>query len=356
MRSPAATSPRSSCRPTAWTRQASRPSPSASCRWRRRRASPPWSAATRRIAGRVRADGIHVEGGKAALADMIDRMQDKIMVGAGGAKTRDDALELGEERPDYMFFGRFGYDTQAEPHRRNLALGQWWAEMIEIPCIVLAGNGLASVEAVAATGAEFVGAVERRVRATASTRREAVASANRLLDETRAAFRGADLVAAPSGHGSRARALARRRRHWQARRPAPAQKAARDGPCFRRPSPIAPGCRPSAAGATPAAPGATPAGVDPRVRRQPARRRPRSRAVRRQARRCGLWRLPARSLRDRLQSGPGAGAKTAIPPRRRWSPRSCRAGSACRATMSRPPNGTRSPPSRAFRRRSSSTR
>ena len=65
-----------------------------------------------RIAGRARADGIHVEGGKAELADMIDRMQDKVMVGGGGAKTRDEALELGEERPDYIFFGRFGYDIR----------------------------------------------------------------------------------------------------------------------------------------------------------------------------------------------------------------------------------------------------
>ena len=73
-----------------------------------------------RIAGRVRADGIHVDGRKAQLADVIDRMQDKMMVGAGGAKTRDDALELGEARPDYMFFGRFGYDNTPAPHPRNL--------------------------------------------------------------------------------------------------------------------------------------------------------------------------------------------------------------------------------------------
>jgi thiamine-phosphate pyrophosphorylase len=135
-----------------------------------------------RISGRVRADGIHVEGGgKAALADMIDRMQDKMMVGAGGVKTRDEALALGEERPDYLFFGRFGYDSRAEPHHRNLALGSWWAEMIEIPCIVLAGNSIASVEAVAATGAEFV-ALSNAVFADGADPAAAIAEANRLLD------------------------------------------------------------------------------------------------------------------------------------------------------------------------------
>jgi thiamine-phosphate pyrophosphorylase len=142
-----------------------------------------------RIAARVRADGIHVEGGKEALADMIDRMQDKIMVGAGGAKSRDDALELGEQRPDYLFFGRFGYDTQPEPHRRNLTLGSWWAEVIEIPCIVLAGNVIESVVAVAATGAEFVG-LSHAVFADGVDPAEAVARANRLLDETAPRFEG----------------------------------------------------------------------------------------------------------------------------------------------------------------------
>ncbi len=102
-----------------------------------------------RVAARVKADGVHVEGRPDVLADVIDRLQDKMMVGAGGPKTRDDALDLGELRPDYMFFGRFGYDNTPEPHHRNLALGEWWAEMIEVPCIVMGGSDLASVSTVA---------------------------------------------------------------------------------------------------------------------------------------------------------------------------------------------------------------
>ena len=140
-----------------------------------------------RIAGRVRADGIHVEGRKAQLADVIDRMQDKMMVGAGGAKTRDDALELGEARPDYLFFGRFGYDNTPAPHPRNLNLGRWWAEMIEIPCIVLAGSAIESVEPVAATGAEFV-ALSSAVFADGTDAAAAIARANALLDETAPRF------------------------------------------------------------------------------------------------------------------------------------------------------------------------
>ncbi|CAN7551813.1 thiamine phosphate synthase [Aminobacter sp. LjRoot7] len=140
-----------------------------------------------RVAGRVHADGIHVEGKKAELAEAVENYQQRMMVGAGGAKTRDDALELGEERPDYIFFGRFGYDNKPEPHSRNLSLGQWWSEMIEIPCIVLAGSDIASVEAVAATGVEFV-AVSSAVFGEGIDPREAVARANALLDETAPRF------------------------------------------------------------------------------------------------------------------------------------------------------------------------
>jgi len=142
-----------------------------------------------RIAGRVQADGLHVEAGKAELADIIDRFQAKITVGAGGAKTRDDALELGEQRPDYLFFGRFGYDGKPEPHPRNLSLGQWWAEMIEIPCIVMAGSDPESVATVAATGAEFV-AVSAAVFGDGVDAGAAVARANALLDESAPRFEG----------------------------------------------------------------------------------------------------------------------------------------------------------------------
>jgi thiamine-phosphate pyrophosphorylase len=140
-----------------------------------------------RVAGRVGADGIHFEGRKAGLEELIEKFQGRMMIGAGGARTRDDALELGEARPDYMFFGRFGYDTEPEPHRRNLSLGSWWAEMIELPSIVMAGTDIASVRTVAATGAEFV-ALSSAVFADDADPAERVATANALLDETALRF------------------------------------------------------------------------------------------------------------------------------------------------------------------------
>lgn len=138
-------------------------------------------AADTRIAARVGADGVHFEGPKRELAALVDKHHARMMIGCGGAKNRDDALELGETQPDYIFFGRFGYDVQPEPHPRNLKLGAWWAEMVAIPAIVLGGSDIASVETVAATGVDFV-ALSLAVFGTESTPAEAVRRANAMLD------------------------------------------------------------------------------------------------------------------------------------------------------------------------------
>jgi thiamine-phosphate pyrophosphorylase len=140
-----------------------------------------------RVAGRVGADGLHIEAGKAAVAEAIARHAGRLIVGAGGIRTRDDALDLGEERPDYVFFGRFGYDGRPEPHPRNIGLAEWWAQIVEVPCVVLAGSAVASVDEVAATGADFV-ALSQAVFGDGIDPAMAVAGANARLDESAPRF------------------------------------------------------------------------------------------------------------------------------------------------------------------------
>lgn len=140
-----------------------------------------------RVVGRVGADGIHLETRKDEIADAVRKHDGRLIVGAGGAKTRHDALELGEAQPDYIFFGRFGFDQDPVPHPRNLDLAQWWAEIVNVPCIAQGGSDIASVEAVAATGAEFV-ALSSAVFAGPLAPGEAVAQANALLDRTAPRF------------------------------------------------------------------------------------------------------------------------------------------------------------------------
>lgn len=135
-----------------------------------------------RVAGRVKADGLHVDGNAATLAETVEKFTPKLIVGGGNATERHTALEMGECNPDYLFFGKTGGDIKPEPHPKNLALGEWWAEMVEIPCIVMGGSDPASALAVAETGSEFV-ALSRAVFEHPGGAAAAVALVNALLDE-----------------------------------------------------------------------------------------------------------------------------------------------------------------------------
>ncbi|WP_431320362.1 thiamine phosphate synthase [Rhizobium sp. YTU87027] len=135
-----------------------------------------------RVVGRTKADGLHLTGPASEISDAIDKYADKLIVGGGNAADRHHALEIGEERPDYIFFGKLDGDIKPEAHPKNLALGEWWASMIEIPCIVMGGTDPASALAVAETGAEFV-ALRLAVFADASRAPSVVAEVNALLDE-----------------------------------------------------------------------------------------------------------------------------------------------------------------------------
>lgn len=135
-----------------------------------------------RIAGRVKADGLHVSGGSVELRDAIEKHSPRLIVGGGSASERHVALELGEANPDYVFFGKLDGDIKPDAHPKNLALAEWWASMVEIPCIVMGGIDLRSALAVAETGAEFV-ALRQAVFAASNGPSAAVAEINALLDE-----------------------------------------------------------------------------------------------------------------------------------------------------------------------------
>ncbi|RLQ88691.1 thiamine phosphate synthase [Notoacmeibacter ruber] len=135
-----------------------------------------------RVAGRVGADGVHLEDAKATMAETMERFDGRLMFGAGGAKTRHEALELGETQPDYVFFGRIGYDNKPDPHPRNLAMADWWASMVAIPCVTMGGSMPQSAVAVAETGSDFV-ALSTAVFSGPESPGERVSTINTMLDE-----------------------------------------------------------------------------------------------------------------------------------------------------------------------------
>jgi thiamine-phosphate pyrophosphorylase len=109
-----------------------------------------------RLAGRVNADGVHVEGPHEDLRLAVESFRPKRIVGAGNVHSRHTAMEAGELDLDYLFFGRLHGDTHDLPHPKALDLAEWWAELMQVPAVIMAGRQLDSVRDAAATGADFV--------------------------------------------------------------------------------------------------------------------------------------------------------------------------------------------------------
>lgn len=141
-----------------------------------------------RTMGRAKADGLHVTAGPAMLAEAVERLQPKAIVGVGAVKTRHEAMAAGEAGVDYVLFGMLDKPEEADAHRKTLDLGGWWAELFEPPCVLLAGTSDESVRTCAATGADFV-AVRHGVWDDPAGPAAAVARFNGVLDAV-AAERG----------------------------------------------------------------------------------------------------------------------------------------------------------------------
>jgi thiamine-phosphate pyrophosphorylase len=105
------------------------------------------------IAARAGADGVHA--GPGGLAALRERLKDRIL-GAGGLRSKDDAMTAGEAGADYLLFGEPRPDGSLPALDGVLERAAWWAEIFQTPCIGFV-PGLDAVAAMAATGVEFVG-------------------------------------------------------------------------------------------------------------------------------------------------------------------------------------------------------
>lgn len=135
-----------------------------------------------RVAGRVKADGLFIEGGAEELREAMEGHSPAMIVGGGNANERHDALILGEIQPDFIFFGRLDGDTKAEPHPKNIEMGEWWASMVDIPCIVMGGTDASHALDMAEAGVEFI-AFDKAVFAAEKSPSDMVAAINGDLDE-----------------------------------------------------------------------------------------------------------------------------------------------------------------------------
>ena len=136
-----------------------------------------------RLAGQINADGVHVEGSHEDLRLAVESFRPRRIVGAGNIHSRHAAMEVGELDVDYLFFGRPHGDTHDLPHPKALDLAEWWAELTQVPAVIMAGRRLDSVREAAATGADFV-ALHDAVWSYESGPGEAIRIAQAMLSDT----------------------------------------------------------------------------------------------------------------------------------------------------------------------------
>ena len=117
------------------------------------------------LAARAGADGAHLTG-IAALRAAIGTLKPDRIAGAGGLRSRDDAMLAGETGADYVMFGepppnppphagQVRERAERPPFDLELDRLAWWAELFEPPCVGYAGS-LDEVLPLAQVGADFI--------------------------------------------------------------------------------------------------------------------------------------------------------------------------------------------------------
>jgi len=106
------------------------------------------------LAGILGADGAHLSGAD-ALARAIHLLKPERIAGAGGLKTRHDAMIAAESGADYVMFGEPDETAGRTPFMTIIERVAWWAELFEPACV---GYAVSVEEAgqLAAAGADFV--------------------------------------------------------------------------------------------------------------------------------------------------------------------------------------------------------
>jgi thiamine-phosphate pyrophosphorylase len=106
------------------------------------------------LVARADADGAHLTG-VAALEAAISALQPERIAGAGGLRSRDDAMVAGEKGADYLMFGEPDDAGRRPAFTAIEERVAWWAELFQPPCVGYAAS-LDEVAPLAQAGADFV--------------------------------------------------------------------------------------------------------------------------------------------------------------------------------------------------------
>jgi thiamine-phosphate pyrophosphorylase len=91
------------------------------------------------IVARAGADGAHLTGID-ALTAALPSLKPSRIAGAGGLRSRHDAMLAAEAGADYVMFGEPGAEARRPPFDAIVDHVTWWAELFEIPCVAYAAS------------------------------------------------------------------------------------------------------------------------------------------------------------------------------------------------------------------------
>jgi len=106
------------------------------------------------IAARTSADGAHVTG-LGALEAALEILRLDRVLGAGGLRSRHDAMVAAEAGAAYVMFGEPDPTGRQPGFDAIVERIEWWAELFEVPCVGFA-DSLDQVALLAGAGADFV--------------------------------------------------------------------------------------------------------------------------------------------------------------------------------------------------------
>jgi thiamine-phosphate pyrophosphorylase len=91
-------------------------------------------------------DGCHLPDGPRQLRDVRKALGTDAIVGAHCGASRHNGLSAGEAGADYVCFGPVAGTALGGADIADIALFQWWSEMIEVPVVAEGGLDAAQVE------------------------------------------------------------------------------------------------------------------------------------------------------------------------------------------------------------------
>jgi thiamine-phosphate pyrophosphorylase len=104
-------------------------------------------------------DGAHV-GQTDTKAPAARKILGDLTLGVTCHGSRHLAMQAGEEGADYVAFGAFfPTTTKAAPAMADLETLEWWAKMMEIPCVAIGGITAANCAPLVQAGADFLAVV-----------------------------------------------------------------------------------------------------------------------------------------------------------------------------------------------------